>query len=53
MMTILYIFGTMSVITAIFLTYAIMTAEPYPDDLEQEDNERIKKLFDEHKKSQK
>ena len=49
MITILYIFGIMTVVAIVFLTYAIMT-EPYPEELEQEDNERITKMFDEHKK---
>lgn len=52
MITFLYIFGIITVISGIFLTYAIMTAEPYPEELEREENERLKKLFDEYKKSQ-
>lgn len=52
MTTLLYIFGTITVISGFFLAYVIMTAEPYPDELEQEENERLMNLIDKYKKSQ-
>jgi len=47
------IFIALLVIFVVFWAYALFTAEPYPEELEEEDNKRILKLFKEHKKSQK
>lgn len=52
-MTMLYILIILTVIGVLFWVYAIYTAQPYPRELEEEEERRILKLFDEHKKSQK
>ena len=46
------IFIALLVIFVVFWAYALFTAEPYPEELEKEEDERILKLFNEYKKSQ-
>jgi hypothetical protein len=42
----------MCLISAIIFAFAIKNAEKYPEDLEEEENRKIKELFDEYKKRQ-
>lgn len=49
----LYILIVFAIFGLLFFLYAIATAEPYPQELEDEEEKRILKLFEEHKKSQK
>jgi len=47
------IFIILFVLFVLFWVYALATAEPYPEELEREEEERILKIFEEYKKSQK
>ena len=46
MMTVAYIFIACA---AIFLVLLVFSAKPYPKELEDEENEELKKKFDEYK----
>lgn len=53
MITFLYIYGIMCIVSAIMFAFAIKNAECYPENLEDEEYKKTKELFDEHKKNQK
>ncbi len=51
-MTFLYIYGFVCIVSIIIFLFAIRNAEPYPEELEKEEDAEFIKQIEEYKKRQ-